>query len=235
MEKEDILLTMQRDLAKALQNPQEKRKWGMLIDTRKCAGCHACTVGCIAEYKLPPGVVYRPVMDTMSGKFPDVKRSFLPRPCFQCENPSCVPVCPVGATKKEADGIISIDYNKCIGCRACMANCPYGARTFDAGRYYTEGTPAVQELEKAGFYEYGKLWRRDSKHGEVAGSARKCNFCISRVSKGLLPICATTCIGRATLFGDLNDKDSLVSKTLAANKAYRLKEEAGTKPQVYYV
>jgi molybdopterin-containing oxidoreductase family iron-sulfur binding subunit len=123
----------------------------MLIDTRKCVGCHACTIGCVAEYKLPPGVVYRPVIDKVSGKFPEVKRQFLPRPCYQCETPSCVPVCPVGATKKEADGIVSIDYEKCIGCRSCIANCPYGARTFDAGTYYTEDLPALQEYEKAGF------------------------------------------------------------------------------------
>lgn len=235
MEREDILLTMQRDLAKALQKPPGKRRWGMLIDTRKCVGCHACTIGCVAEYKLPPGVVYRPVIDRMSGKFPDVKEQFLPKPCFQCENPSCVSVCPVNATKKEADGIVSIDYNKCIGCRSCVANCPYGARTFDVGAYYTEGTPAVQDYEKAGFYEYGKLWRRDSKHATVVGSARKCHFCTSRVQKGLLPICTSTCIGRATYFGDLNDDQSLIKSVIGANKAYRLKEETGNEPQVYYI
>ena len=102
MEREDVLFTLQRDLEKALQKPPEKRRWGMLIDTRKCIGCHACTIGCVAEYKLPPGVVYRPVIDKESGTFPNVKRSFLPRPCFQCEKPSCVPVCPVNATKKRS-------------------------------------------------------------------------------------------------------------------------------------
>lgn len=235
MEREDSLLTMQRDLAKAMQKPPEKRRWGMLIDTRKCVGCHACTIGCVAEYKLPPGVVYRPVIDKVSGKFPDVKRQFLPRPCFQCENPSCVPVCPVGATKKEADGIVSIDYEKCIGCRSCLANCPYGARTFDAGAYYTEDLPALQEYEKAGFFEYGKQWRRDGKHASVMGSARKCHFCTSRLQKGLLPICVSTCIGRATFFGDLNDEQSLIKKVMGTGKIYRLKEEAGTDPRVYYI
>ena len=235
MEREDVLFTLQRDLEKALQKPPEKRRWGMLIDTRKCIGCHACTIGCVAEYKLPPGVVYRPVIDKESGTFPNVKRSFLPRLCFQCEKPSCVPVCPVNATKKEADGIVSIDYAKCIGCRSCIANCPYGARTFDVGGYYTDGTPAVQDYEKAGFYEYGKLWRRDAKHGEVVGSARKCHFCTSRTSKGLLPICVSTCIGRATYFGDLHDDQSLIRKVMAANKVYRLKEETGNQPQCYYI
>ncbi|HWR09699.1 4Fe-4S dicluster domain-containing protein [Sporomusa sp.] len=235
MEREDILLVMQRDVARTLQKPPEKRRWGMLIDTRKCVGCHACTIGCIAEYKLPPGVVYRPVIDQESGQFPAVKRSFLPRPCFQCEHPSCVSVCPVGATKKEEDGIVSIDYQKCIGCRACISNCPYGARTFDSGAYYTEGTPAVQAYEKMSFYEYGKRWNRDSKHGDVMSSARKCNFCSSRIQKGLLPICVSSCIGRATYFGDLTDKQSLLCQTMAANQVYRLKEKTGNSPQVYYI
>ncbi|SDF02895.1 4Fe-4S dicluster domain-containing protein [Sporolituus thermophilus] len=235
MEKEDVLLIMQRDLAKALQKPPEKRQWGMLIDTRKCIGCHACTIGCVAEYKLPPGVVYRPVIDLESGKFPNVKRQFLPRPCFQCETPSCVPVCPVKATQKGPDGIVTIDYTKCIGCRSCVAACPYGARTFDAGAYYTDGTPAVQEYEKAVAYEYGKAWRRDAKHAAVVGSARKCHFCTSRLAKGLLPVCVATCIGRATYFGDLTDDQSLIRQVMAANKPYRLKEETGNKPQVYYI
>ena len=235
MEREDLLVIMQRDLARALTKPLEKRRWGMLIDTHKCIGCHACTIGCVSEYKLPPGVVYRPVIDQESGTFPNVKRQFLPRPCLQCENPSCVPVCPVNATKKEADGVVSIDYKKCIGCRSCIANCPYGARTFDAGTYYTEGTPSVQEYEKADFYEYDKKWNRDSKYGDVIGSARKCHFCTSRTTKGLLPVCVTTCIGRSTYFGDLNDDQSLIRKVMAANKTYRLKEETGNNPQVYYI
>lgn len=234
MEREDVLLTMQREFSKALKKAPESRRWGMLIDTRKCVGCHACTIGCVSEYKLPPGVVYRPVIDTESGKYPDVRRDFLPRPCFQCQNPSCVSVCPVQATKKEADGIVSIDYNRCIGCRACISNCPYGARTFDAGENYTEGTPLKQEYEKAGFYEYGKIWRRDGR-SKVFGSARKCHFCTSRISQGLLPICVSTCIGRATYFGDLNDEGSLLRKTIDGNKTYCLKEETGNKPQVYYI
>lgn len=235
MEREDILLTMQKDLARVLQKPIEKRKWGMLIDTRKCVGCHACTIGCVAEYKLPPGVVYRVVIDTESGKYPDVKRNFLPRPCLQCENPTCVPVCPVAATKKEADGIVSIDYDKCIGCRSCIAACPYGARTFDAGEYYTDQTPKHQDYEKAGFYEYAKVWRRDGGNSPVIGSARKCHFCSSRLAKGMLPVCVTTCIGRATYFGDLNDDQSLIKKVISENKTYRLKEETGNNPQVYYI
>ena len=87
MEREDILLTMQWDLAKAMQKPPEKRRWEMLIDTRKCVGCRRLHHRLVAEYKLPPGVVYRPVIDQVNGKFPDVKRQFMPRPCYQCKKP----------------------------------------------------------------------------------------------------------------------------------------------------
>ncbi|MBP2666309.1 MAG: Molybdopterin oxidoreductase, Psr/Psh family, PsrB-like Fe-S subunit [Firmicutes bacterium] len=235
MAQEDILITMQADLDRAMKKSADQRRWGMLIDTRKCVGCHACTIGCVAEYKLPPGVVYRPVMEQMTGIFPAVKQQFIPRPCFQCENPSCVSVCPVGATKKEPDGIVSINYETCIGCRSCVAACPYGARTFDRGNDYTEGTAQKQPYEAAVFYEYDKAWRRDGHSSAVVGSARKCHFCTSRLTQGLLPVCVTTCIGRATYFGDLKDEQSLIRQTLKAGKPYRFKEETGNDPQVYYL
>lgn len=235
MIQEDIIITMQRDLEATLVRPADSVKWGMLIDTRKCVGCHACTIGCVSEYKLPPGVVYRPVIEEEKGTYPDVQRSFLPRPCMQCENPSCVPVCPVAATHKQNDGIVAIDYNKCIGCRSCVTSCPYGARTFDTGSFYTADTPKLQPYEQAGFYEYGQKWSRNGHSSPVVGSARKCHFCTSRLKEGLLPVCVTTCIGRANYFGDLNDKNSLISKVLNASKATRLKEYLGTAPKVYYL
>jgi Fe-S-cluster-containing dehydrogenase component len=99
-------------------------------------------VGCVMENKLPPGVVYRPVIDTEVGVYPNVVRKFLPRPCMQCENPPCVPVCPVDATWKREDGIVVIDYNVCIGCRYCITACPYEARTFDFGENWTDNAAA---------------------------------------------------------------------------------------------
>jgi len=134
---EDVLLRMQRDIVKAMAKPVEQRRWIMVIDTRKCVGCDACTVGCIAENKLPPGVVYRPVVKEEFGEFPNVQLRFTPRPCMQCENPPCVPVCPVKATWKRPDGITAVDYDKCIGCRYCLTACPYNARTSDFGESYT--------------------------------------------------------------------------------------------------
>ena len=180
------------------------------------------------------GVVYRPVMDEEVGTYPRVTRRFTPRPCMQCEKPPCVPVCPVKATHKREDGIVAVDYDKCIGCRYCLTACPYNARTADFGEAYTEGTPQVQDYELRPSFEYQKKWPR--KHGvSPIGNARKCHFCVHRVEKGLLPACVTTCIGGATYFGDNNDTDNLVSELISRPNITTLKSELGTKPKVYYI
>lgn len=233
-EGESHVLRMQRELRRALAKPVSARRWVMVIDTRKCIGCHACTIACKAENRLPPGVVYRPVLEEEVGAYPNVSRRFLPRPCMQCEKPPCVRVCPVGATWKRSDGIVTIDYEKCIGCRYCIAACPYSARTFDFGEYYTDDTPARQPYEERPSPEYGRAWDR-TRDGSPVGNARKCHFCLHRLNAGQLPACVTTCIGHATYFGDANDNDSLVSELIHANNAVRLKEELGTKPRVYYL
>ncbi len=229
----DILLRMQADLKRAMAKSVEERRWGMVIDLRKCVGCHACTIACVAENKLPPGVVYRPVVIEEMGKFPNVQLRFTPRPCMQCEEPPCVDVCPVEATWKRADGITVVDYDQCIGCRYCVSACPYGARTADFGHYYTDGTPERQPYERLPNFEYGKAWNRED--GSPIGNARKCNFCLHRLEQGLLPECVTTCIGRATYFGDLKDDDSLVSEMNRKPNQTKLLEEFGTKPSVTYL
>ncbi|MDZ7756812.1 4Fe-4S dicluster domain-containing protein [Rhodohalobacter sp.] len=229
----DLLIRMQNDLKRALSKPMEERKWKMSIDTTKCVGCHACTVACNAENKLPPGVVYRPVLEEEIGEYPNTQLRYFPRPCMQCDKPSCVSVCPVNATWKRPDGIVSIDYDKCIGCRYCLSACPYGARTSDFGHYYTEGTPELQPYEQRPNNEYGKSWLRED-HESPIGNARKCHFCLHRLDEGQLPQCVTTCIGRATIFGDANDPDSLVSEMEQKSNQIKLLEEKGTKPQVTY-
>ena len=228
------LLRMQAELTEALKKPVEQRHWVMVIDRRKCVGCMSCTVACKAENGLPPGVVYRPVIEEEIGTYPHATRRFTPRPCMQCEDPPCVPVCPVNATYRRPDGIVAIDYEKCIGCRYCITACPYGARYFDFGEYYTENTPELEPYELSPTSEYGKQWVRKGGRSPV-GNARKCQFCLHRLAAGMLPACVTTCIGGATYFGDLNLEGSLVRELIGNEQVSRLKEELGTRPSVYYI
>jgi len=246
---EDPLLRMERELARAMAKPVEQRKWVMVIDQRKCVGCHACTIRCVAENHLLPGVVYRPVVTEETGEYPNTKLRFLPRPCMQCEEPPCVPVCPVKATWRRPDGVTVVDYDQCIGCRYCLPACPYGARTSDFGRYYTEGAAAGaptgenrpvagaaphMAYEDAPNNELGKSWSREG-HQSPVGNARKCHFCLHRLEAGQLPTCVSTCIGRATYFGDANDSGSLVTELVAKQSVYTLLPHKGTKPRVFYI
>jgi Fe-S-cluster-containing dehydrogenase component len=240
----DVLERMRSELLVALQKRPEDRRWVMVIDLRRCVGCHACTISCVAENKLPPGVVYRPVIEEELGTYPNVGRRFVPRPCMQCDNPPCVPVCPVNATHKNEEGIVVVEYDECIGCRACLTACPYSARTGDFNHLYTAGTPTEQDglvgrdvaeqYEILPMFEYQEA--RPREHGESpVGNARKCHFCQHRFMAGELPGCVSSCIGRATLFGDANDPASLVAQLIAQPNAYRLKEELGTEPHVVYL
>jgi molybdopterin-containing oxidoreductase family iron-sulfur binding subunit len=206
----------------------------MVIDIAKCIGCHACTIGCVAENKLPPGVVYRVVLEEETGQYPQVRRRFVPRPCLHCQNPPCVKACPVTATYKDEQGVVVMNYERCIGCRYCLVACPYGARSADPGHYYTgEFRKATYEVENSG--EYGKTWKRKNHWCSPIGNARKCHFCIHRVEKGELTRCTTTCLGHATYFGDLNDPKALINKVTAKANTFRYKEELGTKPVVIYI
>ena len=241
---EDVILRMMRDLQRALKKPIAERKWTMVIDLRKCVGCDSCTISCAAENKLPPGVVYRPVLKEEIGTYPNVSERYIPRPCMQCSKPPCVDVCPVSATWKREDSIVEIDYEQCIGCRYCITACPYSARTFDAGHNYSDGASdganclvgkqTTQKYEVEPVYDYGKQWPRE-KDESPEGNVRKCHFCIHRVEKGLLPECVVSCIGRATYFGDANDQKSLVAELIGKPNVMRLKEEMGTEPNVHYL
>lgn len=206
-------------------------------------------MGCVAENKSPQGVVYRPVVKEESGEFPNVQLRFVPRPCMQCEKPPCVPVCPVKATWKRVDGVTAVDYDKCIGCRYCITACPYNACTSDFGGYYTrdeaEGAAVGadrpldgpgQAWEGLSSFEYAKAWTRPpGKLGSPKGNARKCHFCLHRLEVGQLPVCVTTCIGRATYFGDANDRTSLVAELISKHQVQTLLPHMGTKPRVFYV
>ena len=229
-----VIDRMEEDLQRALKRRArgEKVRFGMAVDLKKCTGCRACTLACKAENMTPPEVSYNVVLEEEIGTFPNVRRIFMYKPCFQCENPPCVPVCPVKATwKREEDGIVVIDYDRCIGCRYCMTACPYGSRFIDLGKSYTD---PLQPYEAEPSPEYGED-RVRAEGGSPVGNARKCHFCLHRLNQGMLPACLDTCIGRAIHFGDLNDPESVVAQLVVERNSIRLKEELGTEPNVYYL
>jgi len=232
-------------IASALAASGDKKathRYGMVIDTRRCVGCKACMVACKAENKTPPGVSYTVVLDTVLSKRENDQPTFLSKPCFHCENPPCVSVCPVGATfKRSQDGIVVIDYDRCIGCRYCVTACPYGSRYFDFGENY----PAIEDKTAYASVpspEYGQFREREDGKSPI-GNVRKCTFCLHLQddqgnydrAAGRWPACAKTCTGKAIHFGDFNDPESEVSRLLEERQAIRLKEELGTEPNVYYL
>jgi Fe-S-cluster-containing dehydrogenase component len=221
-------------VAEQIESPlgEEGTRWGMVIDLQKCVGCDSCTVACKAENRTPPGVTYNVVMEEEHGEFPNTTRTNIPRPCMQCETPSCVQVCPVSATYKMENGIVNIDYDRCIGCRYCMIACPYGARYLDFGGDYEDEVMGAGEITSP---EYGvdRGSREDGKSPQA--NARKCNFCYHRLGRDEEPACVETCIGDARNFGDLDDPDSEVSQMADSTRAMQLKEHTGNDPNVYYL
>jgi len=208
------------------------KRWGMVLDLQKCVGCDSCTVACKAENRTPPNVTYNVVMEVEHGTVPDTRRVNMPRPCMQCENPPCVQVCPVSATYKMENGIVDIDYDRCIGCRYCLVACPYGARYSDFGLNYADESGEDGQVTSP---EYGVRRGERAPFKSPIGNARKCSFCYHRLGRGEEPACVETCIGDARYFGDLNDEDSEVSRLAGSIRSFRLKEEDGTEPNVYYL
>lgn len=214
-------------------DPQQNGpRWGMVIDLQKCVGCDSCTVACKVENRTPPGVSYNVVVEEEVGTFPNVRRVNVPRPCMQCDEPPCVTVCPVNATYKAENGTVVIDADRCIGCRYCITACPYGARSFDFGESYSDEMQGYDDVQAP---EWGVDRGERGSYKPPVGTVRKCTFCMHRTARGEEPACVETCIGDARYFGDLDDPDSLVSKLVASPRAFRLKEELGTAPRVYYL
>lgn len=203
--------------------------YGFAIDTTACVGCHACAIMCKSENNVPDNIAWNRIM-TKGGDNIDVPAStseglqmgYRPLMCQHCEEPACVRVCPVGATWRDPEtGIVHQEYDKCIGCRMCIANCPYtGIRSFnwEAPAYSIDHATGSAEAPA------------HQKH-----TVEKCVMCSHRVAAGEEPACVGACFAKARIWGDLDDPASAISKALASRSYEQLLPEKGTKPSVYYL
>lgn len=202
------------------------RKWVMVIDLAKCDGCANCTIECNKMHHTPPDRAWIRVFKMQDGH--STAPYWFPKPCFQCDNPPCTKVCPVGATFKRQDGVVLIDNERCIGCRFCMAACPYSTRFFNWGR--PQNSVAADYSPEKGYP------RR-------VGTVEKCDFCPDMAQAGKLPGCVTACTMGALYYGDQNedavtnaDGETLrLSQLLEDRAGYRYLAELGTEPRVYYL
>lgn len=227
-------------------------KYAMAVDLDRCQGCRACMEACKIENNTPSAVFWMYVFRFEQGEYPSTQVSFMPRPCQHCDNAPCVKVCPVGARYKREDGLVLTDYERCIGCRYCEVACPYGVNYFnwrkpqDAWEPYgidfgdgdlaavTGGAvPAYRNPDHD--QRHGPEQRRTSGSAQYKGVMEKCTFCVHRLDKGLQPACVDTCPVGALIFGDSDDPQSPVSRTLRERESFQLLEELGTKPSVHYV
>lgn len=238
-----VLVKPAHDLVQRLSLPQETsqaklpalvgKRWAMVIDTRACnAGCQDCINACNTIHNVPDfGNAKDEIKWLFSipfdSAFPDEENKFLPKDlegrsvlalCNHCDNPPCVRVCPTKATFKRDDGIVMMDYHRCIGCRYCMAACPYGARSFN----WRDPRPFIKQIN-ADFPT------------RTRGVVEKCNFCEERLAKGLIPACVEACKQKGLVFGDLEDQNSEVRSILQSKFSLQRKPGLGTRPQVYYL
>jgi molybdopterin-containing oxidoreductase family iron-sulfur binding subunit len=201
----------------------------MVIDLSKCDGCGKCKEACSRMHFLPPGREWIKVYQMKDAH--QTAPYWFPKPCFHCDNPPCTKVCPVDATYKRSDGLVLIDNERCIGCRFCMAACPYSARSFNWG--------APSEPPEAAARGYSPEWGFPRRVGTV----EKCDFCPDMAAQGKLPGCASGCPMGAVYYGDQNE-DAVtngqgltvrLSTLLRDNAGYRFLEELGTEPRLYYL
>ena len=202
---------------------------GMVIDLDRCIGCWACAVACKMENSVGEGLWWQevltiggPTIDTSAGTYPLARKHYEPRNCFHCADPPCLPVCPTEAVVQRADGIVEIVHDRCIGCTYCVLACPYDA---------------IEMNEVEPVLPFGL----EGGHGAAAvsprhaGVAEKCTFCRHRVDEQLEPACVLACPTDVITFGDVDDASSAVAQRAAEPGSYRLREELGAEPSVWFL
>jgi Fe-S-cluster-containing dehydrogenase component len=219
-------------------DPGTGTRWAMVIDTRKCgkkAGCTACMEACHAVHNVPEiseprhevkwiwKEEYPAAFPNQAHPYTEESLRHLPVPvlCNHCDRPPCVRVCPTQATFRTRDGIVAMDSHRCIGCRYCLAACPYGSRSFN----WLDPRPHIPVI-------------REDYPTRTKGVVEKCNFCPERLAKGESPACveASRAAGCGAIsFGNLNDPESEVSLLLRTTNSIRRKPNLGTAPSVFYI
>jgi len=213
-----------------------KIRWAMAVDLKKCwsakEGCRDCIDACHRIHNVPDlGMIKEEIKWIWSEPYEKVfpeheleysEEDYRHRPvillCDQCDDPPCIKYCPTRATWRREDGIVMMDFHRCIGCRYCMAGCPYGSRSFN----WRDPRSFIKKINQ----EYPTRTR---------GVVEKCNFCVERLAQGLIPACVEACKEKALIFGDLKKPDSEVRKALQNRVIYQRQPELGTKPKVYYI
>jgi Fe-S-cluster-containing dehydrogenase component len=214
--------------------------WGYGLDLSRCIGCRRCVYACVKENnqsRVHPQLQWIRVIRLKKGSLINLENAehyynpetvpepgfmYMPVQCQQCENPPCVRVCPVKATWKEPDGIVVVDYNWCIGCRYCIAACPYKGRVFN----WAEPNLPAAELNTEVHY----LGNRPRMKNVV----EKCTFCVQRVRQGRYPACVEICPTGTRKFGNLLDPNSEIRYLIENKRVFRLKEDFNTEPKFYY-
>jgi molybdopterin-containing oxidoreductase family iron-sulfur binding subunit len=227
------------------------KRLAMVIDLRRCVGCGACIIACKNENNIQTDIAWASKISRTVGKFPNVRYEYVPTLCNQCENAPCVKGCPTGAMYKGDGNITMHDPAKCIGCKNCIVQCPYDEVHYNKNKTHKfwrddkslmEGVTAsaVEVTQKVGgtvipYYNPNRELSRAGTGLRYKGIVEKCTLCDHRVKKEELPYCVEACPAKARIFGDLNDPNSEVNKLLGKFSSWRLKENLGTEPKVFYI